>query len=399
MSMYGMKLRLRIVARCASVILADRTLVVFPFISMSFAVTTLCFFYFTVGPDKMQLMLNTLRNEQGVQTLNLGYYGALATALFLVVSLATAMNFALVNCIRISLDGHKSRIWDGISVVLKRVPAILVWSFLAITLGLLWTLFDQERRSSAVLRRRFGNTWNNMSILTVPVAVLENRNIFGAIARSKTMVQDTWGRNLTAQFGSLWFVAILSIPLIVKYALLWFSGTGLTLPFAEFALVYFACSVILAQTAKAIFKIVLYRYASEGVVTAGFDLDSLKGAFWSPAPERGHTSPVTPIQLATERQPATLEQFADNGEFPPAVCDASQSDTVEPDVERKATSPDGHTPEPDELEEEALDDEVVGPPNVEAALDDEKATSARDVAPDETEQDPAETTTLSEHRS
>ena len=212
----GIGLRLRIVGGCARVIFIDKTLLFFPCVSMITACVTLCFFYFTVGPDKMQLMLNTLRNEAGVQTINVGYYGALAVAIYLVVALATAMNFALAACIRITLDGQDSGIWDGIGVILRRIPSIFIWSLVSITLGAIWTIFDQERRSSAFLRRRFGNTWNCMSMLTVPVVVLEGRNIFGAVLRSRSLVKEVWGTGITANFGSLLFVLILSVPLMFK---------------------------------------------------------------------------------------------------------------------------------------------------------------------------------------
>jgi hypothetical protein len=245
------------------------------------AITILGFFYLTVGPDKMQLMLNTLRNEQGVQTLNVGYYGALAIALYVLASLATAMNFALAVCTRISIEGGDSKLWDGFGTVMKRLPAILIWSVLSLTLGLLWTLLDQERRSSAFLRRRFGNTWSNMTMLVAPVVMLEKRNVVAAIWRSRTMMRETWGRNLEARFGTFWFIAVLNIPLVIKYATLSFAGTGLTLPFAEIGLIYFACTIILAQTTKAVLRVVFYRFAAEGAVSEGFDRELLEESFES----------------------------------------------------------------------------------------------------------------------
>lgn len=271
--------RFHIAVKCLGIIRADKSILFFPFASMVFACTILSFFYFTVGPDKLQLMLNTLRNEQGVQTINAGYYGSLAVAFFLIVTLATAMNFALAACIRIRLDGEDSKVWDGIAVVLRRLPAILAWSVISITLGALWTLLDQERRSSSYLRRKFGNTWQNMSMLTVPIAVFENRNIFSALLRSRTLVNDTWGRNVSARFGFVWFVVILSLPLLFKFIILQVSGVGITLPFAEIALLYFACALILAGTAKSILKVVLYRFAAEGTISEGFDREALEGAF------------------------------------------------------------------------------------------------------------------------
>jgi len=271
--------RLFIALKCAGIIFTHKSLVIFPCISMSFACTVLGFFYFTVGPDKMQLMLNTLRNEQGVQTINVSYYGALAVALYLVVALATAMNFALINCISIGLDGKNARILEGLTAAGRRLPAVFAWSILSITLGALWTLFDQERRSSVFLRRRFGNTWNNMSMLAVPITVLENQNIVTAVLRSRMLLQDTWGRNVSASFGTIWFLVILNFPLLIKYIFLRMSGMGITLPFAEFALLYIACTLILTQTAKAVFKVVLYRFAAKGVASGGFDRETLECAF------------------------------------------------------------------------------------------------------------------------
>ena len=291
------KLQFRVVAKSARFIFAHKNFLFFPFASMAFASTVLSFFYFTVGPDKMQLMLNTLRNEQGVQTINASYYGALAVALYLIVAFSTAMNLALTACIRLGLEGEQATIWDGLTAAVRRAPAVFLWSAVSLSVGALWTLFDQERRSSAILRRRFGNTWSIISTLTVPVAVSERRNVFSALFRSRTLMHATWGENVSARFGTFWLVAMLSVPLWVKYILLKLAGTGITLPFAEFVLVYIACSLILAQTAKAIFKVVLYRFAAEGVVVEGFDRRTLEDAFVN------HDSPKPSRSLAS-RNPA-----------------------------------------------------------------------------------------------
>ena len=280
--LHVLKLRLRIVAKCAGVILSDKSLLFFPFVSMAFASILLCFFYFTVGADKMQLMLNTLRNEQGVQSLNLGYYGALAVALYLVVAMTTAMNFALSACVGISLEGQDSKVWDGISLAIRRIPAIFIWSLLSLTLGLVWTLLDQERRSSSFLRRKFGNTWNNMSMLTVPATVFEDRNVVSSVLRSRSLVSDTWGTRIHARFGSLWIVLILCSPLLIKYFLILIYGSGVSLPFAEFSLIYVACALIMAETARGIFKVALYRYAVDGQISKGFDKETLEEAFCHP---------------------------------------------------------------------------------------------------------------------
>lgn len=280
--LHSILLGFRLGQRSLAIIWRDKSLLVFPFISLTVALLIFGNFYLTVGPDKMQLMLNTLRNEQGVQTINFGYYIALIVAMLFITIVATAMNFALAACTYISIQENRdSKLRDGFSVATRRAAGIALWSLFSMTLGVFFTLLDEFRRSSMFVRRNLGGTWQNITMLTIPIAVIEGRNLIASSLKSRRMMRETWGSNLSARFGTAWFILLLNTPLIVKYITLQTSGVGLTLLFTEVALVYFACTIIVAQTAKAVLRVVLYRFAETGEAYHGFSHELLASAFES----------------------------------------------------------------------------------------------------------------------
>lgn len=269
-----------VLGRCSlSVVWRDKTLLFFPLTSFVVTLLILLQFYISVGPDKIQLILNTRVNQAGVQYINWGWYGALVLAYFVIFFVATFFNVAMVGAAKLSMDGKDTQYRDGINVATRNVHWILVWALISATVGIVLRLADFERRASDFLRARFGASWPLLTYFVLPVVAIERVGVPTAIARSVTLMEDTWGGPLRPRFSFGSFLLALNLPVIALAGWAVFGGGGLH-PIAMQAMIfYIAFTVLLSQAAKSILTVALHRFATSGEVAPGFTEDFLQGAF------------------------------------------------------------------------------------------------------------------------
>ncbi len=262
-----------------SVVWRDKTLLFFPFTSFFLAFMILLQFYISVGQDKIQLLLNTQVNAAGVQYLNWGWYVALAVAYFVIYFVATFFNSALIGATNMSMNGKDTQFRDGIGAAVRNVHWTLLWAAFSSTFGILLRLADHERRASAFLRKRLGVSWSLLTYFVLPVMSLEGVGVLAAMARSNTIMSETWGENIRPRFSLSSFLVLLNLPVILFVGYRWWSGVGLNAWAVEGLLIYLALTIILAQTAKAVLTVALYRYATGLENPDCFRKDLLQGAF------------------------------------------------------------------------------------------------------------------------
>lgn len=208
-----------------------------------------------------------------------------AMFLFYVVTYGVAIffNAALAICVLRKLEGKQSTILDGLREALSCFPQILGWAVVSATIGV--TLKAIERRSGFVgnmVARMLGLAWSVATFLVVPVLVAERKGPLEAIQGSVQLLKRTWGEDLLAGlgFGLLYFCW--AIPGAFAFVI----GAGMipTYPMVAIAIMtlsilYFPLLGLVLSTMSTIFDVVLYRYASTGTITPGFDRDLLQTSF------------------------------------------------------------------------------------------------------------------------
>lgn len=257
----------------------DKTLLAFPLLTIVCYAFTVLMFHLSVGPDKLQFFINTLRNEAGVQNINWDYYFAVLIAYLILAVISTFFNVALVGCTHITLGERDSKFGDGFSVAFKHIGSIFAWAMISATVGLLFNLLDRERHSAGLLRKILGMAWSVMTYFVAPIMVVENTNIFQALRHSPKIMRDTWGENLGAQFSFFWFNVLLNVPLLIVALLLFAFGFTLNSFWMLLGLSYFLLTVVVSQTAKSVLTVVLYKYAADNAVPNGFEDAPLEAAF------------------------------------------------------------------------------------------------------------------------
>lgn len=205
--------------------------------------------------------------------------------LFYVVTYGVAIffNAALAICVLRKLEGKQATILDGLREALSCFPQILGWALVSATIGVV--LKTIERRSGFIgnmVARVLGLAWTVATFLVVPVLVAERKGPLEAIQSSVQLLRRTWGEDLLAGlgFGLLYF--FWAIPGAFAFVI----GAGmiathpmLAIAIMALAILYFPLLGLVLSTMSTIFDVVLYRYASTGTITPGFDRELLDGSF------------------------------------------------------------------------------------------------------------------------
>ena len=205
--------------------------------------------------------------------------------LFYVVTYGVAIffNAALAICVLRKLEGKQATILDGLREALSCFPQILGWALVSATIGVV--LKTIERRSGFVgnmVARVLGLAWTVATFLVVPVLVAERQGPLEAIQVSVQLLRRTWGEDLLAGlgFGLLYF--FWAIPGVFAFVI----GAGmiathpiLAIAIMVLAILYFPLLGLVLSTMSTIFDVVLYRYASTGTITPGFDRELLDASF------------------------------------------------------------------------------------------------------------------------
>ena len=213
--------------------------------------------------------------------------GLLYPAMFMLYvvtyGIAIFFNAALAMCVLRRLEGQQSTIPDGLREAASCFPQILGWAVVSATIGMI--LKTVERRSGFVgqmVARALGLAWSVATFLVVPVLVAERKGPLEAIQESVRLLKRTWGEDLLGGlgFGLLYFfwaipgafAFVIGAGMIVSHPIL---GIGIMI----LSILYFPLLGLVLSTLSTIFDVVLYRYASTGVITPGFDRELLDASF------------------------------------------------------------------------------------------------------------------------
>jgi hypothetical protein len=197
------------------------------------------------------------------------------------VHLVTVLSsVALANA---TLEAMAARAWTvagSLHVAFGRLPAVATFAVLDATVGRTISRMRGDRRG----RRRRGRSpigasllelaWWTATYLVVPVLARESRGGLSAIARSATLVRETWKEAFLGRLALMWIylpLAILAAMPVLLCALFEVeSGVALALavgiPGALFVL-----AVLALHTLETIYRAALYVFATEGVVPSRFD--------------------------------------------------------------------------------------------------------------------------------
>lgn len=186
----------------------------------------------------------------------------------------TYFNAALVGAAVIRLQGGDPRVADGFAAANRCLGAILGYSLIAATVGLLLRALQRNQKNpiARIVVGLIGMAWSLVTYLVIPVLVVERIGPIDGLRRSAALLRKTWGEQIAANFGlgALGFLLALLGVLILAPGVALAGALGQPVwgigAFA-IALAYWLGLSVVLSALGGIYTAALYEYASDRPVS------------------------------------------------------------------------------------------------------------------------------------
>ncbi len=205
------------------------------------------------------------------------YFGGLFMVIF--------FNSALVAAARERLEGGDPNVMSGIRAVRGMWLAILGWTLITGTVGLILQALQSMARENSqgvmrivaiILVSLLQTAWAYITFFVIPILVVERVGPITAIRRSGSLLRQSWGEQLTASF-SFFLIYLLAILIVaIPVVILVFIA-----PVAAIIVGVILGGIAIASVAamEGIFKAALYEWVAEGKGSEWFDRQLLADAY------------------------------------------------------------------------------------------------------------------------
>jgi hypothetical protein len=174
---------------------------------------------------------------------------------------------------------------------------IFAWAAVALFVGILISAIQSLLQQvaggvvSAIVGGLAGFAWAVATFFVIPVIAIEGLGPKEALKTSAHVVKERWGEGVvgSSAIGLItFFVAILPaiVMMVLGFLLAGSSAVGGGLLIAIGVLV-FVIALLFQTTIMAVFRVALYRYATDDEVLGGFDREGLESAFVAKKGRRG----------------------------------------------------------------------------------------------------------------
>ena len=263
-----------LVKASASVLRADKELMLFPILSS--LATLLVLATFALPVFALKLFADGFNVFGAV--IGFAFY-------FCQYSVIVFFNSALVAAATIRLEGGDPTFSDGIRAAKARLPAILGYAAIAATVGVL--LQSLKNRDNNVIVRMIGSglgmAWTLATFLVVPVLVNREIGPVDALKESVVLLKKTWGENAIGNVGigaafSLITTFVVLLGILATF-LAWQASMALAIGVAATFLIGVLVLGVTQAALSGIYSAALYRYAVSHEAPAEFRGMALESAF------------------------------------------------------------------------------------------------------------------------
>lgn len=205
------------------------------------------------------------------------YFGSLYMVIF--------CNAALIAAARERLEGGDPNVMSGIRAVRGMWLAILGWTVITGTVGLLLQALQSAARENShgvmrivavIIVSLLQTAWAYITFFVIPILVVERIGPISAIRRSGSLLRSTWGEQLTASFSFFIIYLLAAIVVAIPVVVLVFVA-----PVVAIIVGVILGGIAIASVAamEGIFKAALYEWVSEGKGNEWFDQQLLSDAY------------------------------------------------------------------------------------------------------------------------
>ena len=265
----------------AGILRQDKQLIVFPLVSA--AAMLVVFASFAVPVVGLGVLDGVSRGEnQGVSVAMYVVAFLFYFAHYLVIFF---FNTALVSAAMIRLDGGTPTLGDGLRIATSKLGAIVGYALIAATVGMILRAIEERVGFiGKIVVGLLGIGWTIATYLVVPVLAARDVGPIEAVKESATLLKKTWGENVIGQaglglaFGFILFGMILVSGVLVIGAAMT-QNVYLIVTVLVAVIIAIGITILVQGALTGIYAAALYRYASGGQATPGFDASAMKLAF------------------------------------------------------------------------------------------------------------------------
>jgi len=274
----------RLVQASWNVLKADRELLVLPIMSFLSSAALLALVFFGLFADD----LSVIRDNGPMTTPTPFEWIVLGLAAYALSYITIYFNVALVCAADDRMTGGDPTVGSALSDAWRHAAAIAPWALVSVIVSLVLRAIEAR---AGILGRiaagLFGLAWAMITYLILPVLVLEGLTVREAIARSKEVFVRTWGETVSGEMG-MSMVTFLAVLLALPPLLLIGGGgqPALILIAVVLGLAWVLMVAVVMGALNTVFRVALYRYATDGDAPDGFD-DLDLGNVFPPKRRRG----------------------------------------------------------------------------------------------------------------
>lgn len=262
------------------VLMLDKELLLFPIMSGISCLLVLASFALPLWDSKY---ISTIMNDQQAPQDPVAYV-ILFAFYFVNYFVMIFFNSALMACAIIRLKGGNPTVGDGLNAALNRLPQIAGWALVSATVGFILKMIEsRSERIGQIVAGLLGMAWSITTYFVIPVLVVEKKNPFEAMKRSVSVLRETWGESLVANFGigAIMFLIMIPVFLILIGGVMMIAAGNAV---AGGALIGCAILSILlislvSSAVHAILIAAIYLFAAEGEAPEQFDQTLIAHAF------------------------------------------------------------------------------------------------------------------------
>ena len=217
-------------------------------------------------------------------------WGLVVLGVYLLALVGTWIQAGLTVSAAAELEGGHSSLGHGLSTAMGRFGRLARWAFVSAVVGAILGAVrgnDSGGIASVIFRNVLAATagvmWQLITFFVMPAMMLDDLGMIDAIKKSASTFKQRWGTQLSGGVrigGLIGLIVILPAMLVlaggVVLTVVGYVAPGIAL--AVVGLLALLVGGLILSAIRGVFSVVLYRYATQGVLEGGFTEQQLAGA-------------------------------------------------------------------------------------------------------------------------
>ncbi len=265
----------RLVKQSYGVLMQDKELMLLPVLS---ALVTIVLIASFIVPVALLAPESQVAEATGDETPGPVGYALFAVMYILLYIVGIFFQAALIAGATDRLRGGDPTVRSSLAVAWQHIGSIVAWGVVAGTVGLVLRMIaDRSEIIGRIVIAVVGAAWTLATFFVVPTLILEGVGVREAFGRSWGLFKKTWGETVVGSGGIGIAASLLMIPVVAIVALL--VSMGLTLVAVAVGVLLGGLLLMFMAALQGVYVAVLYRYATTGESTDGFDAQDLQRAY------------------------------------------------------------------------------------------------------------------------